>query len=140
MPAPWESEQLDQLFFYSRVRVRQWRGGEILALVVEGHLDAEGAAGEFASLLMQAAIEPVRGVILDLQEVTFLPSKVLPALVSLRTTLTQRGGMLAIVSPTERLGRLLGLLGMEKAILIGPDAEAVYASVRGCLEGGPASK
>ncbi len=130
MPVPWESGELDELYFYTRIKVRQWLDREVLVLVVEGHLGTEGAGRELAALLLQAATQPVRGVVLDFRKVTFLPSKVLPSLVSLRTQLAKRGGILAIVAPTERVNRLLGLVGMEKAILIGPDAEEVYEAVR----------
>ncbi len=134
MPAPWESGELDELYFYTRIKVRQWLDNEILVLVVEGHLGTEGAAQELAALLAQAAgNSQVRGVILDLRKVTFLPSKVLPALVSLRTQLARRGGTLAIVAPSDRINRLLGLVGMEKAILISPDAEEAYAAIRKSL-------
>lgn len=130
MPAPWESGELDELYFYTRIKVQQWLDREVLVLVVEGHLGTEGADRELAALLLQAAAQPVRGVVLDFRKVTFLPSKVLPSLVSLRTQLAKRGGILAIVAPTERVNRLLALVGMEKTILIGPDAEEVYAAVR----------
>ena len=136
MPAPWESQNPDRLYFYSRLKVRQWLDGEIKVLIVAGHLGEEGASEEFTSLLRQAGEEPFRGVILDLRNVSFLPSKVLPALVALRTELTQRGGMPAIVAPTERLNRLLGLVGMEKAVLITSDPEAAYDAVRKCLDSG----
>ena len=135
MSAPWESGELDELFFYSRIRAKQWLEDELLALVIEGNLGAEGAAEELIALLLQAGAEPIRGVILDLRKVTFLPSKVLPALMSLRTELTKRGGILAITAPTDRIGRLLGLVGLEKAILISADAEEVYRAVRSCLGG-----
>lgn len=134
MPAPWESGELDELYFYTSIKVRQWLDNEILVLVVEGHLGTEGAAQELAALLVQAAgSSQVRGVILDFRKVTFLPSKVLPSLVSLRTQLARRGGILAIVAPSDRINRLLGLVGMEKAILISPDAEEAYAAVRKSL-------
>ena len=131
MPAPWESGELDELYFYTRIKVRQWLDNEILVLVVEGHLGTEGADQELTALLVQAAgSSQVRGVILDFRKVSFLPSKVLPALVSLRTQLAKRGGILAIVALSDRVNRLLGLVGMEKAILISPDAEEAYAAVR----------
>ena len=130
MQAPWETEGLDELYFYSRIRVRQWMGEDLMALVVEGHLGADGATEEFISLLFKAAAEPLRGAVLDLRKVTFLPSKVLPALVSLRTQLAKRGGILAIVAPTDRINRLLGLVGMEKAIYITQEPEEAYGAVK----------
>jgi anti-anti-sigma factor len=126
MPAPWEIEGLDQLYFYSRIKVRQWMGEKLLALVVEGHLAQDGATEEFISVIFKAAAEPVRGVVLDLRKVTFLPSKVLPALVSLRQQVAKRGGIVAVVAPTDRIARLLTLVGMEKAFYITQDPEEAY--------------
>ena len=123
MSAPWESGELDELFFYSRIRAKQWLEDELLALVIEGNLGAEGATEELIALLLQAGAEPIRGVILDLRKVTFLPSKVLPALVSLRQQVAKRGGIVAVVAPTDRIARLLTLVGMEKAFYITQDPE-----------------
>jgi anti-anti-sigma factor len=130
MPAPWETEGLDEIFFYSRIKVRQWLGEGILALVIEGHLGTEGAAEELTSLLVKAGSEPVRGVVLDMRKVTHLPSKILPAMVSLRSSLAKRGGIVAVVAPGERVNRLLGLVGMEKAIFVSPEPEEAYQAAR----------
>jgi anti-anti-sigma factor len=130
MPAPWETEGLDELYFYSRIKVRQWIGESIAALVIEGHLGLEGAAEEFVALLTKAAAEPVRGVVLDMRKVTHLPSKILPPLVSLRQQVAKKGGIVAVVAPSERINRLLGLVGMEKAIFITSDPEEAYEAAR----------
>ncbi len=130
MSVPWESEGLEELYFYSRIRVRQWVGEKVLALVIEGHLGADGAGGELTSVLVKAAEEPVRGVVLDMRKVTHLPSRILPALVALRQNMAKKGGIVAVVAPSERIDRLLMLVGMEKAFYITQDPEEAYGAVK----------
>jgi anti-anti-sigma factor len=130
MAVPWESEGLDQLYFYSLIRVRQWTGEGLLVLVLEGHLGNEAADGQLAAVLFKAAGDAVRGVVLDMREVTHLTSRILPALVSLRQKIAARGGVVAVVAPSERIHRLLALLGMEKTFYITQDPEDAYRVVR----------
>jgi len=135
-PAPWDAEQLDQLYYYTELRVRQWLDGGLLVLVIEGHLGSAEAAGEFTALLLQAGEAPIRGVVLDMRLVSFVPSKALPGLIALRTRLAQRGGLLAVVAGGERLSRVLGLVGLEKAILITPDPRRAWQAARECMQTG----
>ncbi len=130
MSAPWEVDGLDELFFYSRISVRQWMEDRVLALVIEGHLGTEGADEELTSVLVKAAEEPVHGVVLDMRKVTHLPSKILPALIALRQRIAQRGGIVAVVAPSERIDRLLALVGMEKTFYITQDPEEAYSVVK----------
>jgi len=130
MEVPWDSDGLDELFFYSRIRVRQWMDEKVLALVIEGHLGADGADGELNSVLIKAAEEPVRGVVLDMRKVTHLSSRILPALVALRQNTARKGGIIAVVAPSERIDRLLTLVGMEKTFYITQDPEEAYSVVR----------
>ena len=87
--------------------------GETLRLHVSGEIDLANS-GEFASALSPASMTSVRRVIVDLNDVTFLDSTSLHALIDTRATLDRYGiGLRVTASPGSPAHRLLLLTGLS---------------------------
>lgn len=85
-------------------------------------------AKEFSDCLKEAAEKKVPKLLLDLSQADIIYSSGLTDIVGCYTRLKASGGRLIIVAPSENVGKLLRLLGLDKVLTIaGTMEEAVKA-------------
>ena len=103
--------------------------GEI-RLLVSGEVDLEAAPMLLDSILCAGeAHDAGHRVVLDLQDVTFIDSSGLAALVEAHHKLTARGQQLLLGTRSERVSRILSLTGLDQVISVAPaPAEEPQAS------------
>lgn len=115
----------------SRIGVRSERVGPALLVRISGELDIASAPrvrGEVADGLD----EPVRAVVLELSGVGFMDSSGLRALIDVASECDSSGRTFALASPSPRVERLLGMVGLDGRFpVLGdvtPDALAALGS------------
>jgi len=89
---------------------------DMLRIRLEGRLDAQGAQEIEAPVTAAAA--PVRRVIIDLEEVTYIASIGIRLLFTLARTASRRGGKLVITNPSPTVKSALTATGVENVIPI----------------------
>ncbi len=102
--------------------------GGILRVILDGRLDIEGAA--VIDLRMNVIAGSHRAVLVDLQQVTFLGSMGLRALVSPARAIKNRGGKMVLFGPNEMVATVLKTSGIDTVILVCGDLETAVAALQ----------
>jgi len=102
--------------------------GGITRVILDGRLDIEGAAA--VDLPMNVIAGSKKAVIVDLQNVSFLGSMGLRALVAPARAIKGRGGKVVIFGPNELVEKVLKNSGVDTLIPIHHDLQAAIAAVK----------
>ncbi len=102
--------------------------GGITRVILDGRLDIEGAAA--VDLPMNVIAGSKKAVIVDLQNVSFLGSMGLRALVAPARAIKGRGGKVVIFGPNELVEKVLKTSGVDTLIPIHHDLQAAIAAVK----------
>jgi anti-sigma B factor antagonist len=110
-----------------RVTTQTQAGVTTIALC--GELDSYSAP-RLTDLLALAMAGPEPSVLIDLTEVEYIDSTGLGVLVAALKQSTDKSGSLALVKPTEAVGRVLHITGLDKVFVIHEDNDAALSSIR----------
>ncbi len=102
--------------------------GGITRVILDGRLDIEGAAA--VDLPMNVIAGSKKAVIVDLQNVSFLGSMGLRALVAPARAIKGRGGKVVIFGPNELVEKVLKTSGVDTLVPIHHDLQAAIAAVK----------
>jgi len=102
--------------------------GGITRVILDGRLDIEGAAA--VDLPMNVIAGSKKAVIVDLQNVSFLGSMGLRALVAPARAIKGRGGKVVIFGPNELVEKVLKTSGVDTLVPIYHDLQAAIAAVK----------
>jgi anti-sigma B factor antagonist len=102
--------------------------GGILRVILDGRLDIEGAA--VIDLRMNVIAGSHKSVLVDLQQVTFLGSMGLRALVSPARAIKNRGGKMVLFGPNEIVASVLKTSGIDTVIPVCGDLETAVAALQ----------
>jgi anti-anti-sigma factor len=102
--------------------------GGITRVILDGRLDIEGAAA--VDLPMNVIAGSKRAVIIDLQNVSFLGSMGLRALVAPGRAIKGRGGKVVIFGPNELVEKVLKTSGVDTLIPIHHDLQTAIAALQ----------
>jgi anti-sigma B factor antagonist len=102
--------------------------GGITRVILDGRLDIEGAAA--VDLPMNVIAGSKRAVIIDLQNVSFLGSMGLRALVAPGRAIKGRGGKVVIFAPNELVEKVLKTSGVDTLIPIHHDLQTAIAALQ----------
>ena len=100
----------------------------ITKVILEGRLDIEGAAS--VDLQMNVIAGSRKAVLLDMQNVSFLGSMGLRALVAPARAIKSRGGRKVIFGPTELVEKVLKTSGVDTMIPIHHEFQAAIAALQ----------
>ena len=100
----------------------------ITKVVLEGRLDIQGAAS--VDLQMNVIAGSKKAVLLDMQNVSFLGSMGLRALVAPARALKGRGGKMVIFGPNELVEKVLKTSGVDTMIPIHHEFQAAIAALQ----------
>jgi anti-sigma B factor antagonist len=101
------------------VQLSSTAGPGATVVTASGELDI-GTAAELRQYLHDVLDRGEGGLILDLTEVQFIDSTILGVLVSVHKRLVERGQVLTLVSPHERLLRIFRLTVLDRVFAIVP--------------------
>ena len=100
----------------------------ITKVVLDGSLDIAGAAA--IDLKMNVIAGSKNSVLIDLQQVTFIGSMGLRALVSPARAILSRKGKIAVYAPTELVEKVLKTSGIDTMIPIFHDYDMAVAALQ----------
>jgi anti-anti-sigma factor len=100
----------------------------ITKVILEGRLDIQGAAS--VDLQMNVLAGSKRAVLLDMQNVSFLGSMGLRALVAPARAIKGRGGKMVIFGPNELVEKVLKTSGVDTMIPIHHEFQAAIAALQ----------
>jgi anti-anti-sigma factor len=103
-------------------------GDGITKVVLDGSLDIVGATA--IDLKMNVVAGSKNSVLVDLQQVTFIGSMGLRALVAPARAIFSRKGKIVIYGPTELVEKVLKMSGIDTMIPIFHDYDAAVAALR----------
>jgi anti-sigma B factor antagonist len=103
-------------------------GDGITKVVLDGSLDIVGATA--IDLKMNVIAGAKNSVLVDLQQVTFIGSMGLRALVAPARAIFSRKGRIVIYGPTELVEKVLKMSGIDTMIPIFHDYDAAVAALR----------
>jgi len=112
------------------LKVLQPAGGAAAAHVatVSGEVDLHSAP-DLRAQLGELLTSTSPSLVLDLNEVGFLDSTGLGALVAARTSAGERGGQLALVCTQQRILKLFTITGLNSVFTIHPSVDDALASL-----------
>jgi len=96
---------------------RTERDGRDATVIIEGDVDL-AEAERLQQLIADLADEGTRTVVVDLQQVGFMGSAGLGALVSGQNRLSEQGAGLRVRSPSPSVRRVLELTALDKVIVL----------------------
>lgn len=100
------------------MQIRTSRVGHNLIFKLKGELDHHSAE-EFRSIFaMEWEKEDARNLIIDFKEVTFMDSSGVGAIIGRYKQVDQKGGRVAICSPSETVAKLIEMSGLPRIISI----------------------
>ena len=102
--------------------------GGITKVILDGSLDIAGAAA--IDLRMNVVAGASKAVLVDMQQVSFIGSMGLRALVQPARALFGRGGKMVIFGPQALVEKVLKLSGIDTMIPIYHDYDAAVAALR----------
>src|ERR1700691_1656888 len=102
--------------------------GGILKVILDGRLDIEGAAA--VDLQMNVMAGSRKAVLVDLQNVSFLGSMGLRALVAPARAIKGRGGKIVIFGPNESVEKVLKTSGVDTMIPIHHQLQNAIAALQ----------
>ena len=97
-------------------------------MILDGRLDIEGAA--MVDLPMNVIAGSKKAVLIDLQQVSFLGSMGLRALVAPARAIKSRGGKVVLFGPNELVEKVLKTSGMETLIPIHHNFDNAIAALQ----------
>ncbi len=102
--------------------------GGITKVILDGRLDIEGAAA--IDMRMNVIAGTKKAVIVDLQNVSFLGSMGLRALVAPARAIKGRGGKIVIFGPNEMVEKVLKMSGVDTLIPIHHELQNAIAALQ----------
>ena len=109
------------------MQVEELEGG-VAHVVLRGRLDSAGVDAIY--LPFTAVVGAKRAIVVDLSQVNFLTSLAIRMLVIGARTVTNKGGKLVLLSPSEWVSFVLDSAGIEQFIPVMFDRSAAIAAVR----------
>lgn len=100
----------------------------ITKVILDGRLDIEGAAA--IDLRMNVIAGSKKAVLVDMQQVSFLGSMGLRALVAPARAIKGRGGKIVLYNPTEMVEKVLKTSGVDTLIPIHHDLPSAIAALQ----------
>lgn len=97
---------------------------------IVGRMDGEHAA-RLSEIANTASTNGRSHLLLDLHAVEYINSSGLRTLVQLYKQITQRGGELIVINPTENIQRLFALVGLDTVFTIHHDARWTASALNG---------
>jgi anti-sigma B factor antagonist len=102
--------------------------GGIMKVILDGRLDIEGAAA--VDLQMNLIAGSRKAVLLDLQNVSFVGSMGLRALVIPARAIKSRGGRIVIFGPNEMVEKVLKSSGVDTVIPVHHELQTALAALQ----------
>ncbi len=102
--------------------------GGITRVILDGRLDIEGAAA--VDLPMNVIAGSKKAVLVDLQNVSFLGSMGLRALVAPARAIKSRGGKIVLFGPNESVEKVLKTSGIDTLIPIHHELQSALAALQ----------
>jgi len=102
--------------------------GGVTRVILDGRLDIEGAAA--VDMRMNVIAGTKKAVLLDMQNVSFLGSMGLRALVAPARAIKGRGGKMVIFGPIELVEKVLKTSGVDAMIPIHHDLQNALAALQ----------
>jgi anti-anti-sigma factor len=102
--------------------------GGVTRVILDGRLDIEGAAA--VDMRMNVIAGTKKAVLLDMQNVSFLGSMGLRALVAPARAIKGRGGKMVIFGPIELVEKVLKTSGVDAMIPIHHDLQSALAALQ----------
>jgi len=102
--------------------------GGVTKVILDGRLDIEGAAA--VDMRMNVIAGTKKAVLLDMQNVSFLGSMGLRALVAPARAIKGRGGKMVIFGPNEMVEKVLKTSGVDAMIPIHHDLSSALAALQ----------
>ncbi len=101
--------------------------GGITKVILDGRLDIEGAAA--VDLKMNVIAGSKKAVLVDLQQVSFLGSMGLRALVAPARAIKSRGGKIVLFGPNEMVEQVLKTSGIDTLIPVHHELQSALAAL-----------
>jgi anti-sigma B factor antagonist len=102
--------------------------GGITKVILEGRLDVENSPA--VDLRMNAIAGARKSILVDLQNVSFLGSMGLRALVAPALALQGRGGKMVLFGPNELVTKVLKVSGIETMIPVHHELQSALAALQ----------
>jgi anti-sigma B factor antagonist len=102
--------------------------GGVLRVILDGRLDIEGAAA--VDLKMNVIAGSRKAVLVDLQQVSFLGSMGLRALVAPARAIKSRGGKIVLFGPNELVEKVLKTSGIDTLIPVHHELQSALAALQ----------
>lgn len=102
--------------------------GGVTRVILDGRLDIEGAAA--VDLRMNVIAGSKKAVLVDVQQVSFLGSMGLRALVAPARAIKARGGKVVIFGPNEMVEKVLKSSGIDTIIPVHHELQSALAALR----------
>ena len=102
--------------------------GGITKVILDGRLDIEGAAA--VDLRMNVIAGSKKAVLVDMQQVSFLGSMGLRALVAPARAIKSRGGKIVLFGPNELVEKVLKTSGVDTMIPIHHELQNAIAALQ----------
>lgn len=102
------------------MQIRTSRVGHNLIFKLKGELDDHSAADFRSIFAMEWEKDDVRNLIIDFKEVTFMDSSGVGAIIGRYKQVDQKGGRVAICSPSKTVAKLIEMSGLLRIISIYP--------------------
>jgi anti-sigma B factor antagonist len=102
--------------------------GGITKVILEGRIDVENSPA--IDLRMKTIADDRKSILVDLQNVSFLGSMGLRALVSPALALKSRGCKMVLFGPNEMVARILKVSGIETFIPIHHELQSALAALQ----------
>jgi anti-anti-sigma factor len=102
--------------------------GGITKVIIDGRLDIEGAAA--IDMRMNVIAGTKKAVLVDMQQVSFLGSMGLRALVAPARAIKGRGGKIVIFGPNEMVEKVLKMSGVDTMIPIHHELQNAIAALQ----------
>ena len=102
--------------------------GGITKVILDGRLDIEGAAA--VDLKMNVIAGSKKAVLVDMQQVSFLGSMGLRALVAPARAIKSRGGKIVLFGPNESVEKVLKTSGVDTLIPIHHELQSALAALQ----------
>jgi anti-anti-sigma factor len=102
--------------------------GGITKVILDGRLDIEGAAA--VDLRMNVIAGSKKAVLVDMQQVSFLGSMGLRALVAPARAIKSRGGKIVLFGPNELVEKVLKTSGVDTLIPIHHELQSALAALQ----------
>jgi anti-anti-sigma factor len=102
--------------------------GGVTKVILDGRLDIEGAAA--VDLRMNVIAGSKKAVLVDMQQVSFLGSMGLRALVAPARAIKSRGGKIVLFGPNELVEKVLKTSGVDTLIPIHHELQSALAALQ----------